>query len=117
MAAIVWLPLDEDHPYHATHAGWEEKPHDGFELHSQWIGEDANEKSATGIRRRKYWLQVLTRGLNDGKALLTVYGIPVPPEVTQEHVDDAKKYLGWEKVTWEIKHRGVAWIFRDSPAT
>ncbi len=30
MAAIVWLPLDENHPYHSNLAGLEEKPHDGL---------------------------------------------------------------------------------------
>ncbi len=114
MAAIVWLPLDEDHPYHASLTGWEEKPHEGFEVLSQWIGEDANDKSESGIRRRRYWLQVLGRGANDRKALLTVYGIPSPPVVNQEHINEAVKYLGWEGVTWEIKLRGTAWIFRNS---
>lgn len=113
MAAIVWLPLNEDHPYYVHHLGWEEKPHDGFEVISQWIGEDANNVNDNGIRRRTYWLQILGRGANDRKALLTCYGIPAPPEVTQQHIDDAKRYLGWENVTWEIKHRGAAWIYRE----
>jgi len=68
----------------------------------------------TGKRKRRYWLQLLARGINDRKALLTVFGVPAPPQVTEEHVEDAVSYLGWGEFRWEEKHLGAAWIFKKS---
>lgn len=114
MSLIVWLPLNEDHPYYPHLLGEEEQPEDGFRVISQWIGEDSYEKTVTGHAKRRYWLQLLGRGKHDRKALLTVYGSPVPPEVAQEHVEDAISNLGWPDFRWEPKSRGRAWIFRES---
>jgi hypothetical protein len=110
MSLIIWLPL-EGHAYEPVLRGEEEQPEDGFQVISQWIGEDAYEKTSQCNPKRRYWLQLLGRGANDRKALLTVYGIPVPPEVNEEHIEDAVSYLGWPDFTSEPKHRGCAWIF------
>lgn len=111
MSLIIWLPL-EGHPYEPLLEGEEEQPQDGFEVISQWIGEDAYEKTSQGNPKRRYWLQLLGRGIHDRKAVLVVYGIPSPPEVTEEHVEDAVSYLGWPDFHWERKHRGAAWIYQ-----
>lgn len=114
MSLIIWLPLNEDHPYYPHLSQDREQLDDGFETLSEWIGEDSYEEPVSGKRKRRYWLQLFGRGANDRKALLCVFGTPAPPEVTLEHVEDAISYLGWDGFTWENKHRGAAWIFKTA---
>jgi hypothetical protein len=113
MSMIMWLPFDEEHPYWPHLKDEFEKPEDGFELISQWIGEDAYDVNPSGKRARKYWLQLLGRGKNDRKALLTAFGKPLPPEITDEHIQDAASILPFKYFRWERKSIGTAWILPD----
>lgn len=107
---IVWLPL-AGHPYEHLVSESLEGPHDGWTPDGQWIGQDRPEDDPVKPKR-KYFLEHFCRGMNDRKALLRVYGIPVPPEVTEDHVREAVSFLGWPWFEWEPKHRGAAWLYR-----
>lgn len=107
---IVWLPFDEEHPYYASFHDIQEQPDDGFELIDSWIGEDSTEVNEQGKRKRLYWLQLLARGAHDRKAILIVFGVPVPPEVNEMHVEDAVSQLGWDDFAWRTVRIGKAEI-------
>lgn len=112
MPPIQWQPMTPDSVYYASLEEIFEKPQDGYEVIEHWTGVEVESQPETGKQRRRYWLQVLARGLNDRKALLSVFGIPAPPEVNQAHIDDALSHLGWENYQWEQKQLGSAWIFK-----